>query len=69
MALDKYIHISAHRPAFHDHVALMGPDPENVAATKDLKHELVRAALLRHGIDTRFEAASIGVIVGGTGLG
>lgn len=69
MALDKYIHISAHRPAFHDHVALMGPDPENVARTEDLKHELVRAALLSHGIDTGFEAASIGDIVGGTGLG
>ncbi|MEW6392686.1 MAG: galactokinase [Pseudomonadota bacterium] len=69
MALDKYIHISAHRPAFHDHVALMGPDPENVARTEDLKHELVRAALLRHGIETGFEAASIGDIVGGTGLG
>lgn len=69
MALDKYIHISAHRPAFHEHVALMGPEPENVARSADLKHELVRAALLSHGIDTGFEAASIGDIIGGTGLG
>lgn len=69
MALDKYIHISAHRPAFHEHVALMGPEPENVARSADLKHELVRAALLSHGVDTGFEAASIGDIVGGTGLG
>ncbi|MBI1682816.1 GHMP family kinase ATP-binding protein [Caulobacter hibisci] len=69
MALDKYIHVSAHRPAFHEHVALMGPDPENVDRADQLKHELVRAALLRHGIDTGFEAASIGDIVGGTGLG
>lgn len=69
LALDKYIHISAHRPAFHEHVALMGPDPESVDRSADLKHELVRAALLRHGIETGFEASSIGDIVGGTGLG
>lgn len=69
MGLDKYIHVSAHRPAFHDHVALMGPDPETVERAADLKHELVRAALLSHGIETGFEAASIGDIVGGTGLG
>lgn len=69
MGLDKYIHISAHQPAFHEHVALMGPEPENVAGSADLKHELVRAALLRHGIGTGFEASSIGDIVGGTGLG
>ena len=69
MGLDKYIHISAHRPAFHEHVALMGPEPETVDGSANLKHELVRAALLRHGIDTGFEASSIGDIVGGTGLG
>jgi D-glycero-alpha-D-manno-heptose-7-phosphate kinase len=69
MALDKYIHVSAHRPAFHDHVALMGPDPETAVRSADLKHELVRAALLSHGIETGFEACSIGDIVGGTGLG
>jgi D-glycero-alpha-D-manno-heptose-7-phosphate kinase len=69
MGLDKYIHVSAHRPAFHDHVALMGPDPETVDRAADLKHELVRAALISHGIETGFEAASIGDIVGGTGLG
>jgi len=69
MGLDKYIHVSAHRPAFHDHVALMGPDPETVERAADLKHELVRAALISHGIETGFEAASIGDIVGGTGLG
>ena len=69
MGLDKYIHVSAHRPAFHDHVALMGPDPETVERAVDLKHELVRAALISHGIETGFEAASIGDIVGGTGLG
>jgi D-glycero-alpha-D-manno-heptose-7-phosphate kinase len=69
MALDKYIHVTAHRPAFLPEVALHGPDPERVATAGELRHELVRAALLSHGIHDRFEAASIGDIAGGTGLG
>jgi D-glycero-alpha-D-manno-heptose-7-phosphate kinase len=69
MALDKYIHITAHRPSFLNEVALHGPGPERVAGTRELRHELVRAALLSHGIEDRFEAASIGDIAGGTGLG
>lgn len=69
MALDKYIHVTAHRPAFLADVALHGPEPERVARAGDLRHELVRAALLSHGIEDRFEAVSIGDIAGGTGLG
>ncbi|MBV9512152.1 MAG: hypothetical protein JO303_17920 [Caulobacteraceae bacterium] len=69
MALDKYIHITAHRPAFQTTVALHGPEPESVERAADLRHELVRAALLSHGLEDRFEAASIGDIAGGTGLG
>jgi D-glycero-alpha-D-manno-heptose-7-phosphate kinase len=69
MALDKYIHVTAHRPAFQTSVALHGPDPETAGRAADIRHELVRAALLSHGIEDRFEAASIGDIAGGTGLG
>jgi len=69
MALDKYIHITAHRPAFLSEVALHGPDPERTERAADLRHDLVRAALTSHGIEDRFEAASIGDIAGGTGLG
>lgn len=69
MALDKYIQITARRPAFGSEVALLGPDPERVARAADLRHELVRAALASHGIEDRFEAASSGDIAGGTGLG
>lgn len=69
MALDKYIRITAHRPAFLTEVALHGPDPERTERAEDLRHELVRAALISHGIHDRFEAASIGDIAGGTGLG
>jgi D-glycero-alpha-D-manno-heptose-7-phosphate kinase len=69
MGLNKYIHIAAHRPAFQSGVVLHGPDPEACDRVADVKHELVRAALLSHGIEDRFEAASIGDIAGGTGLG
>jgi D-glycero-alpha-D-manno-heptose-7-phosphate kinase len=69
MALDKYIHVNAHRPAFHTDVVMHGPDPESAPAAGDIRHELVRAALMSHGITDRFEASSIGDISGGTGLG
>ena len=69
MALDKYIHVSAHRPAFQTSVTLHGPEPEVVERAADLRHELVRAALQSHGLTDSFEAASIGDIAGGTGLG
>lgn len=69
MALDKHIHITAHRPAFDDRVVLYGPQPEVSPRAEDVKHELVRAALLAHGLDDRLEAASLADIAGGTGLG
>jgi D-glycero-alpha-D-manno-heptose-7-phosphate kinase len=69
MALDKYIYLNAHRPTFRSEVTLYGFEPETVAGTADLKHELTRAALTAHGFDDRFEMSSIGDIAGGTGLG
>jgi D-glycero-alpha-D-manno-heptose-7-phosphate kinase len=69
MALDKYIHITAHRPAFQTSVVLHGPEPETAERAADIRHELVRAALLSHGLEDCFEAVSIGDIAGGTGLG
>jgi len=69
MALDKYIHVTAHRPAFQTSVVLHGPEPEVAESACTIRHELVRAALLNHGLTDRFEAASIGDIAGGTGLG
>ncbi len=69
MALDKYIHVTAHRPAFQTDIVLHGPEPEQAPCAKFLRHELVRAALVSHGLTNRFEMASIGDIAGGTGLG
>ena len=69
MALDKYIHVTAHRPAFTTDITLHGPEPEQAPCARALRHELVRAALISHGMTNRFEMASIGDIAGGTGLG
>jgi len=69
MALDKHIHITAHRPPFDSRVVLYGPQPEVSARAEDVKHELVRAALMAHGLDDRMEASSLADIAGGTGLG
>ncbi|OXE37656.1 MAG: galactokinase [Phenylobacterium zucineum] len=69
IGINKYIHIAAHRPAFHGDVVLHGPDPESCTSAADLRHELVRTALQAHGINDRFEVASISDIAGGTGMG
>src|SRR5581483_11432460 len=69
MALDKYIHVNAHRPAFMTDVTLYGPEPEQVDCAKALRNDLAREALLSHDIHDRLEMASMGDIAGGTGLG
>jgi D-glycero-alpha-D-manno-heptose-7-phosphate kinase len=69
MGLDKYIYTGAHRPAFNAEVTLYGVEPEVRARAVDVKHDLVRAALIEHGIADRFETASMGDIAGGTGMG
>jgi len=69
MALNKYIYTGAHRPAFHSDVTLYGVEPEVAQRAQDVKHDLVRAALIEHGIEDRLETASMSDIAGGTGLG
>jgi D-glycero-alpha-D-manno-heptose-7-phosphate kinase len=69
MALDKYVHITAHRPPFQRGVSLHGYEPESASVASSVRHELVRAALMRHGIEDQFESSCIADIAGGTGLG
>ncbi|HWK48169.1 MAG TPA: hypothetical protein VNT30_25830 [Stellaceae bacterium] len=67
MALDKYIHVNCHRPAFDRRVVISGSE---VAERAELvRHELVRGALLHHDIHDQFELTSIADVAGGTGLG
>lgn len=69
MALDKHIQVTAHRPAFDPRVVVHGPEPEIVLRADDLRHELLKAALRRFGVQDHFELASLADIPGGTGLG
>lgn len=69
MGLNKYIQVTAHRPAFTSGVQIFGPDPEQTTHASHVRHELIRAALQSHGVEDRFESASIADVAGGTGLG
>jgi D-glycero-alpha-D-manno-heptose-7-phosphate kinase len=69
MALNKYIYIGAHRPEFTSDVTLYGLEPEVAKSASDVRHDLVRAAMISHGLQDRFATASIGDITGGTGMG
>jgi D-glycero-alpha-D-manno-heptose-7-phosphate kinase len=69
MALDKYIYIGAHRPQFTSDVTLYGLEPEVAPSAQEVRHDLVRAALISHGLSDRFATCSIGDITGGTGMG
>ncbi len=69
MGLNKYIYIGAHRPEFTTDVTLYGLEPEVAKSAADVRHDLVRAALISHGMPDRFATASIGDITGGTGMG
>jgi D-glycero-alpha-D-manno-heptose-7-phosphate kinase len=69
MGLNQYIYTGAHRPAFNANVTLYGVEPEVAPSAAAVKHDLVRAALLAHGIEDRLETASMSDVAGGTGLG
>jgi D-glycero-alpha-D-manno-heptose-7-phosphate kinase len=69
MALNKYIYLNAHRPAFNTDVVLHGIDPDRAPSTAELNNHLLQSALQRHGLADRFEASTIGDVAGGTGLG
>ena len=69
MALDKYMYIMVNRPVTGDMVRLHYSQSEVVERVSQLRHELAREALALHGIEKKFEIASIADIPAGTGLG
>jgi D-glycero-alpha-D-manno-heptose-7-phosphate kinase len=69
MALNKYIYVKAHRPAFESDIVVHGQSQQKAIDAQSLPEGIVRSALMRHQITDRFEAASLGEIQGGTGLG
>jgi D-glycero-alpha-D-manno-heptose-7-phosphate kinase len=66
MALNKYVHVGAHRPQFDRRLVINGEPIDTADAGS---HPIVRAALEHHGITERFEISSLADIGGGTGMG
>jgi D-glycero-alpha-D-manno-heptose-7-phosphate kinase len=69
MGIDKYMYVIVNIPHADRMVRLHYTKSETVAQAKDLKHELAREALLRHGIQDAIEIASVADLPAGTGLG
>jgi D-glycero-alpha-D-manno-heptose-7-phosphate kinase len=67
--IDKYMYISSHRYFEQDKVIAKYSMTELVTGAKELKHPIIREVLLKFGIDSAIEVASIADIPSGTGLG
>lgn len=67
--VDKYMYVTLNVPCADRLVRLHYTQSETVARTKELKHELAREALLRHGIEDAIEISSLADLPAGTGLG
>jgi D-glycero-alpha-D-manno-heptose-7-phosphate kinase len=69
MGIDKYMYVAVNRPMVGHHIRLHYSHAETVEHVSQLKHELAREALKKHGIENTFEVASIADLPAGTGLG
>src|SRR5581483_3275646 len=69
MGLDKYMYVAVNRPVVGHQIRLHYSHAETVEHVSQLKHELAREALKKHGIENTFEVASIADLPAGTGLG
>lgn len=68
-AIDKYVSVILHRPAADDLVRAKYARVEEVDHVDNLRHELIRPVLRRHGLHTRVEILSCADLPSGTGLG
>ena len=69
MGLNKYMYVCVNRPIADTKVRLHYTQAEEVETAAELKHELAREALLRHGFNDRVEISSLADIPAGTGVG
>ena len=67
--IDKYMYVALNVPVADRLVRLHYTQSETVEHARELKHELAREALLRHGIAHSVEVASLADVPAGTGLG
>ena len=69
MGLDKYMYVMVNSPVTSEKIRLHYSRSEVVDHVSELRHELAREGLRMHGIEKKFEIASIADIPAGTGLG
>jgi D-glycero-alpha-D-manno-heptose-7-phosphate kinase len=67
--INKYMYVTLNVPCADRLVRLHYTQSETVSHTRQLKHELAREALLRHGIEDAIEISSLADLPAGTGLG
>jgi D-glycero-alpha-D-manno-heptose-7-phosphate kinase len=67
-AIDKYVHVAV-KDNFDGRVLAHYRATEDVQVVSDLKHDRMRACLLRAGIEHSIEVASLADVPGSTGLG
>lgn len=69
MALNKFMYVFLNRPTVDNWIRLHYSDSEQVEHVSELKHELAREGLKRHGIESKIEISSLADIPAGTGIG
>lgn len=67
-AINKYIYVSIH-PIFRDELIIKYSELERVFKVADIKHPIIREALLANGPENAIEISSFADIPSGTGLG
>ena len=69
MGIDKYMYVALNVPYADRKIRLHYTQSETVDHVDELRHELAREALRRHGITDAIEIASVADLPAGTGLG
>jgi len=68
-AVDKYVYVSANRPAGDDLIRLKYSRSEEVATVAELRHDLARPAFEALGVEDNIEVGSMADVPAGTGMG
>jgi len=68
-SIDKYMYISSHKYFFKDQVRVKYSQTETTEKVQDIKHPILREAIMRSGIEGGIEISSIADIPSGSGMG
>jgi D-glycero-alpha-D-manno-heptose-7-phosphate kinase len=68
-AIDKHVYVAVNRPASDDLIRVKYSRSEEVCRPEEVKHDLVREALVKLGLTRNLEIASMADVPAGTGMG